>query len=298
MGKGKIATLYILAGSLLLIGCGKSSDSAAEPKQTAALSFSVKVNNQDGVLHVSPQPALPARYTAVKQSIVRRYGKISPMQWGENVPAVYTHLKTKDKVIALTFDACGGKGGSGYDRKLIDFLTRERIPATLFINARWIDANPDTFRELARNPLFEIENHGYEHRPLSVNGRSVYGIHGTRNVSEVVDEVQRNEEKIAKLTGKHPQFFRSGAAYYDDVAVRIVQDLGLRVVNFSILGDAGATYNTQQIYQALMKPQSGSIVICHMNHPEKDTASGIMKAVPVLQKKGFRFVQLSAYPLT
>lgn len=60
---------------------------------------------------------------------------------GLKITGVLTRLATKDKVIALTFDACGGKGGSGYDRKLIDYLIKENIPATLFINARWIDAN-------------------------------------------------------------------------------------------------------------------------------------------------------------
>jgi peptidoglycan/xylan/chitin deacetylase (PgdA/CDA1 family) len=40
------------------------------------------------------------------------------------------------------------------------------VPATLFVNARWIEANPRQFRQLAADPLFEIANHGTEHRPL------------------------------------------------------------------------------------------------------------------------------------
>jgi peptidoglycan/xylan/chitin deacetylase (PgdA/CDA1 family) len=234
---------------------------------------------------------------SLKETIIHRYDKIKPLHWGENVPGVHSRLQTKDKVIALTFDACGGPAGSGYDQKLIDFLIHEKIPATLFINARWMDANPEQFLTLARNPLFEIENHGFEHRPLSVIGQSAYNIRGTRNVGEVVDEVQMNEDKIEKLTGRRPQFFRSGTAYYDDVAVHIAQDLGLSVVNYSILGDAGATFNTQQVYDALMKAKSGSIVIAHMNHPEKDTAEGVIKAIPMLKKAGFTFAKLSSYPL-
>jgi hypothetical protein len=34
-----------------------------------------------------------------------------------------------------------------------------------------------------------------------------------------------------------------------------------------------------------------------MNHPEKDTAEGIMKAIPELQKAGYRFVLLTSYTL-
>lgn len=49
----------------------------------------------------------------------------------------------------------------------------------MFWNKCWIDANPDWARQIAVNPLFQIENHGTLHEPLSVNGRSAYGIAGT-----------------------------------------------------------------------------------------------------------------------
>ncbi|MFC5405384.1 polysaccharide deacetylase family protein [Cohnella soli] len=260
-----------------------------------------------GILAISLTAALPLSHEAVassplaangdRQALVDRYEHMKPKQWGDKIAGVMTHLDTKDKVIALTFDACGGPHGNGYDKKLIDFLVQEHIPATLFVNARWIDANPKTFMDLAQNPLFEIENHGYEHRPLSVTGKAAYGIRGTKDASQVVDEISLNENKIAKLTGRKPLFFRSGTAYYDDIAVRIVHDLGLKAVNYNILGDAGATYNKKQVYKALMKAKSGSIVLCHMNHPEKETAEGVIKAIPDLEKAGFRFVLLSDYPL-
>ena len=161
-------------------------------------------------------------------------------------------------MVALTFDACGGKAGSGHDVALIETLRRGRVPATLFVNARWVEANPRVFRRLAADPLFETANHGTEHRPLSVTGRSVYGITGTGSIAEVVDEVSVNQQLIARLTGAAPAFFRSGTAYYDDVAVRIVADLGLQVVNFDVLGDAGATYSAAQVTQAMVAPQARS----------------------------------------
>jgi peptidoglycan/xylan/chitin deacetylase (PgdA/CDA1 family) len=113
----------------------------------------------------------------------------------------------------------------------------------------------------------------------------------------VVDEVLDNADKIEKLTGHKPKFFRSGTAYYDELAVRIVNDLGEEAVNFSVLGDAGATYSKNQVYNALMSSKPGSIVICHMNHPEKHTAAGVIAAIPELRKKGYSFAKLNDYPL-
>lgn len=233
----------------------------------------------------------------MKKEIVAAYSGREPKEWGETVTGVKSSLATKDKVVAFTLDACGSASGKGIDAELIRFLDKEKVPATLFINARWIDANPDLFLHLARNPLFTIANHGLLHKPASVNGKSVYGINGTRDVGELVDEIELNAEKIEKLTGKRPVYYRSGTAFYDEIAVQVAERLGHQVIGFSVLGDAGATYSAEKVTAALLKSSPGSIVILHMNHPESGTGVGVMAAVPLLKKMGFRFVRLSDYPL-
>lgn len=230
-----------------------------------------------------------------KQELINKYRYVAPKEWGERVSGVKQRLPTNEKVAALTLDACGGPHGSQYDQKLIDYLIRNQIPATLFINSRWIDANRTTFLQLSKQPLFEIENHGTHHRPLSVNGKSIYGIQGTNNISEVIDEVWLNHQKITQLTGKAPRFFRAGTAYYDEVAVRIANDLGEQVVNFDVIGDGGATYSKEEVKKALRQVKPGSIIILHMNMPHKETAEGLAESIPELRKKGFRFVKLQDY---
>jgi peptidoglycan/xylan/chitin deacetylase (PgdA/CDA1 family) len=234
---------------------------------------------------------------AFKNYLVNKYKNQTPKLWGEEVPGVYRHEETNNKVIALTFDACGGPKGSGYDKELINYLRQMKIPATLFINSRWIDANYWTFWALNRIPQFEIENHGYLHKPLSVNGKSAWGIKGTQNVGEVVDEVLLNHRKLQQLTGKTSKFFRSGTAYYDEVAVKILDEIGERPVGYSVLGDAGATYNREQVKNALLSAKPGSIVIMHMNHPEGQTFEGVKDAIPLLIQRGYRFVKLTEFPL-
>lgn len=234
---------------------------------------------------------------SLKQLYSARYTGVTPVRWGEKIPGVRTRLDTKDKVIALTLDACGSAKGNGVDVRLIEFLVARRIPATLFINGRWIDANPELFRQLAGNPLFEIANHGILHKPASVTGRSVYGINGTRNVPELVDEIELNARKIEAITGVRPKLYRSGTAYYDEIAVQISQGLGHEVAGYSLLGDAGATWSAAKVKAALLKAVPGDIALLHMNHPEAGTGEGLMAAVPELQRRGFRFVRMSDYPL-
>ena len=238
-----------------------------------------------------------AAYVGLKQQLADRFGSVTPKQWGETVSGVKTRIATRDKVIALTFDACGSAKGMRYDGRLIEFLEREQVPATLFINARWIGPNRAAFERLANNPLFEIANHGFRHKPASVNGKSVYGIAGTRSVAELVDEIELNARTLAELTGKRPRFYRSGTAYYDEVAVQVAGSLGEQVAGFSVLGDAGATWSREQVRHALLGADPGAVVILHMNHPAGGTAAGVMDAVPELKKRGFRFVRLSELPL-
>ena len=167
------------------------------------------------------------------------------------------------------------------------------MPATLFLNSRWIDANPAAFGQLAAEPLFEIANHGTRHLPLSVSGRSAYGIPGTRNAGEVYDEVATNQAKLRRLLGVPPRLFRAGTAYCDDVAARIVTAMGDRLVSFSVNGDGGATFTPGQVRSTVTAAPGGSIVICHMNHPESGTAQGIAASVPYLLARGYRFARLS-----
>lgn len=232
-----------------------------------------------------------------KDQIVERFRMTVPRQWGETVRGVKTRLGTEEKILALTLDACGSDRGMGFDAGLLAFLEREKVPATLFINARWAEANREVFVRLAANPLFEIANHGLRHKPASVNGRSVYGIEGTRDVAELVDEIALAAAQIEALTGRRPKFYRSGTAYYDDVAVQVAEALGQQVVGFSVLGDKGASYSPEEVKAALLTATSGDIIIAHMNHPEAGTHAGIMAAIPELQRRGFSFVTLSEKPL-
>lgn len=261
------------------------------------LSFTACANSASDSYFTEQPTNSKKEYESFRKNIAKAFENQTPRQWGENVTGVKTNLDTQEKVIALTMDACGSPLGMAYDERLVNFLKKEKIPATLFINARWIDKNLSTFKELASNPLFEIGNHGLEHKPASVNGKSIYGLSGTNNVEELVDEIELNARKIESITHKRPKYFRSGTAYYDEVAVSVANKLNHQVVGFSILGDAGATFSTKKVEEAFLKAKKGEIVIIHMNHPTSDTAQGTINAITKLKQKGFKFVKLSDYKL-
>jgi peptidoglycan/xylan/chitin deacetylase (PgdA/CDA1 family) len=199
------------------------------------------------------------------------------------------------KVIALTFDACGGRH-SGYNAPLIDYLRREKIPATLFVTGIWIEKNKATFDELAKDPLFEIENHGLMHRLCSTEGKTKYGVHATRNLGDVIDEMELNSRKIFALTGRRPIFFRSATAYTDELSIKVAQRLGMEMVSYDILsGDAMKASAKTMSRNILNGARHGAVVIMHFNHPELQEKKALELSVPELRKRGFNFIKLEDF---
>jgi peptidoglycan/xylan/chitin deacetylase (PgdA/CDA1 family) len=238
-------------------------------------------------------------YGVLKSGLVREFGKGAPGEFGPFVAGVKTRLKTNEKRIALTLDACGGKKGGGYNSDLIGFLRSERIPAALFVSGRWIDANPRIFAALAADTLFEIENHGLSHRVCSAAGRTVYGLPSTQNASDVMDEMELNARKISDLSGRRPMFFRSAAAFIDEASVRIAERLGMAVAGYSILpGDGVPFLPADSLKDGLIRNAvPGGIIIMHFNHPEWNEKRALEAAVPILRGMGYSFVRLKDFEL-
>lgn len=236
-----------------------------------------------------PRPA-PSRLPAAptRGRIVADFTGKAPGTWGLHVPGTAANLTGGGRTIALTFDCCGGPGGNGVDQELIDTLQRTGTRATFFLNFRWIQANPGVAKSLAENPLFEIGNHGTKHIPLSVCGRSAYGIQGTASAAEVYDEVMVNQAALHRLTGKPARYFRPGTAYLDEVSAAIVRELGLIPVSFSINGDGGATYPAPVVFGEVAAAKPGDIIIAHANQPGGGTAAGVAQALTALQAAGLR----------
>lgn len=283
----------------LLVGC-----SPGQPTPAPGPSGPSGTSDSSGGAPASPapqasstrSPAAPrqAQRGALSRDAIRaRYDGVSPTRWGTDLRGITAMVRPAGRVAALTFDACGGPGGDGYDAALVDLLRAEQVRATLFLNQRWVAANPRAFADLAADPLFDIADHGTRHVPLSVTGRAAYGIAGTRDPGQVYDEVVGNALDLERRLHRPITLVRPGTAHYDDVAVQIVRDLGMVPVGFDVNGDAGATFTPRQVQAAMRTVRSGSIVIAHLNHPGHGTAAGMALALPRLKRAGFRFVHVA-----
>lgn len=235
-------------------------------------------------------------YAGKRDAVAAKYNGIKPKVFSMWTSGVIRRIDTTEKVVAITLDACGGRKGNGYDSELIEFLRSNNVPATLFLCGLWVDDNPRLTIELASDPLFEIENHGLRHKPASVNGAKIYGRRGTKTPADAYDEVALNAIKIFSLTGIVTKYYRSGTAYYDDVAVKVCRDAGHVPVNFTIISGDAAGFSAERIERRILSgAKKGAIIIGHMNQPKSKLFPALKKVIPILKSEGYRFVKLEEF---
>ena len=200
--------------------------------------------------------------------------------------------KTPDsaRTLALTLDACSGK----FDDDLIEFLIRNRIPATLFATKKWLLANPLGVSIIkAHLDLFDVEDHGENHIPAVIGaGKKVYGIPGEPDVLHLRREVSEGARTITELFGVPPHWYRGATAEYDAQAVTEIEKMGYGIAGFSVNADAGATLGRVAIEERLKHVKAGDIIIAHMNKPASDSAEGLSAGLIHLLKAGYVFVRL------
>ena len=222
-----------------------------------------------------------------------------PLAWGQQRPfEIHNQLVSVPGAVqrvALTLDACSGK----YDDDLVQFLIRNKIPATIFATKKWLDQNPYGVSVIKANlDLFDVEDHGENHIPAVIGaGRKVYGIPGQPDVVHLRREVLAGAQAIEAAVGVAPHWYRGATAIYDAQAVAEINKLGFKIAGFSVNADAGATLTRAAIEDRLKHVTSGDVIIAHMNKPAGFTAEALSTGLIHLLKSGLVFVRLDQVEL-
>ncbi|CAN7628070.1 polysaccharide deacetylase family protein [Rhizobium sp. LjRoot30] len=195
--------------------------------------------------------------------------------------------------VALTFDACMGKT----DFRILSALIDEKIPATLFVTARWLRHNPEVVAVIRQHPdLFEIENHGRNHVPAVDRQTKIYGIAAAGSPQAVADEVAGGEEAIVAAGLAKPHWFRGATAKYTPSAIADVRKMGYEIAGYSVNGDGGSLLGAAQAAKRIAAARDGDVVIAHINQPTHAAGEGVVKGILALKARGVTFVRLADVP--
>jgi peptidoglycan/xylan/chitin deacetylase (PgdA/CDA1 family) len=198
-------------------------------------------------------------------------------------------MSHQQRRLALTLDACSGRA----DTRILSALITNRIPATIFVTARWLARNPQALaRVLAHPDLFEIENHGARHLPAVDYPTTVFGLRAAGSPEAVRHEIGDGAAAILAATGQAPLWYRGATGKYSASALTLIWQSGEAVAGYSLIADDGAQLSASGVRHRLMRARDGDVIIAHVNHPEKPAGAGLIDGILALKAKGFVFVKL------
>src|SRR5262245_43436421 len=168
--------------------------------------------------------------------------------------------------VALTFDLCPVRGGTGYDQALIDYLIERRIPATFFMSGKWITKHDREVRALLQVPFFEIGTHGDVHAHLPMQSAD-------EQQQEILGPVRLLKTRYERQTS----LFRPPYGEYNEETVNVVKLLGLQFIMWNVVsGDPDPTLSAEQIERRLARmTRQGSIIVFHANGKGKHTSEAV-----------------------
>lgn len=201
-----------------------------------------------------------------------------------NVESI-SHLKTKDKIIALTFDDGPNDPDTG---QILNILQDKGIKATFFVIGKNVDRDPETVKQIFDQGNL-LANHSFSHhrRLMAFAPRSLLA------------DVDRSGAGVCKIVGKKPRFFRPPYGYRTVWGDWLLTKMGYTIVTWN---DMTADYNNMDpdkiILAIVKKAKPGGIIVLHdgseKNQPvsRDNTVEALPEIIDELQSRGFRFVTL------
>lgn len=176
-------------------------------------------------------------------------------------------------LIALTFDATFGDNQT---ESIINILTSNGIRATFFLAGTWVRSFPN-LAQLVANSGMEIGNHSWDHPHMT-------------QLSELQmrQQIIQADREIMRTTNTIPRYFRPPFGEFNDLLVRVANDLGYRTVMWTIDSLDWQNPPTQQIInRVLQNAQNGAIVLMH--NAGINTPAALQPIISELTRRGFRF---------
>lgn len=179
------------------------------------------------------------------------------------------------RCVALTFD----DGPSEHTRRLLEFLARERVPATFFVLGHEVERLPDVARAAAARG--EVGNHTWDHRKLT-----------RLTEPQIAQEIHRTDAAVAAALGTRPRLLRPPYGAINDQATDVVRRAGLPIVLWSVDPEDWRHRNADAVHQRVMETvRPGSVVLLHDIY--SSTVDAVPRIVADLKALGYTFVTVS-----
>ena len=190
------------------------------------------------------------------------------------------HIKTTEKVVALTFDDGPDKP---YTEEILKVLKKHNVKATFYL----LGGNARTFPDLVKKTMAEghdLGSHSMYHDKMK--RKTVQSI---KKELQTVDSILRNIGYQKEIT------FRAPFGITSPELKTALRELDKRMVLFDFLPQDWTNISAQQIYNNVMKElKPGLIITLHDGgHHRQNTVKATEMLINTLKEKGYRMVTVS-----
>ena len=181
------------------------------------------------------------------------------------------------KYCSLTFDDGPNFAGDNTMNRMLDVLEKHGVVASFFLIANKISAENTAVIERAVKMGCDIENHTWSHPDMTKLTRE-----------QMIEEYNKCDEAIIKITGKKPVLFRPPFI--------CVNDLMHDVIHVPFICGHGCEdwvkeRTVAERYKLMMEnTQDGVMYLLHVDDGNEATLELVDRAIPALKELGFEFV--------
>ncbi len=194
-------------------------------------------------------------------------------------------IQTTKKIVALTFD----DGPSEYTKDILTILEKYNIKATFFVIGENVSRYPEILKRISENGHI-IGNHSFSHTRFTTLSEKI-----------IEEELKKTNEIIYKLTGVSPTLFRPPYGVCSNSAVKIIKQLGYKIIVWSSAADDYSPLTTpEKIKDDLLKRvKPGGIILLHDSAPPQEvyqnrfqTVKALPEVIKMLKKEGYNFLTI------
>ena len=216
------------------------------------------------------------------------YQSIAPT--GQWFGRAFHRLPRGSKQIALTFD---DGPNDPHTLHLLDVLSKYNVPATFFLIGRYVKQRPDLAGEIARRGNV-IGNHTFTHSYLTF-----------QSAARVREEIVACRNAIGESVGQHSNLFRPPWGARRPAVFRIVRDLGLEPVMWSVTGYDWNAPSSDYIEQKVTRRiRGGDVILLHdgghaqFGADRSGTVAVVDRLIRRYQAAGYEFATIPSMLLT
>ena len=187
-------------------------------------------------------------------------------------------VKTDEKKVAISFDACWGADKT---LEILSMLSQYDIVANYFCVSTWAEKYADKLKTLSDSGRVEVGTHSATHSHMS-----------KMSVAQIENELTSSSNIIKNITGKPVTLFRPPYGEYNNTLVDTSFRLGLFPIQWDVDSLDWKNLSANEMStRILSRVKKGSIILMH--NDGKHTVEALPLIITGLKNKGYTFVFIS-----